>query len=89
MSLSAKLLRVALLSAALLCVAQSLQACPTCSAAVQEGDQGQSLAAGFQYSILLMMALPFVILGSLGSFFYVQILQAQAANAEASEAERD
>lgn len=80
-------LRATILFVSFLWMVNSLLACPTCSAAMKEGNQAESLAAGFQYSILLMMALPFVILGSLGGFFYLQIQQAHAANADASRDE--
>ena len=63
-----------------LLVAQLAVACPTCKEGLAENDpQQQALAAGYFYSILFMMAMPFVILGTFGSFAYFSIRKAQAA----------
>jgi hypothetical protein len=57
-------------------------ACPTCGEGIGQSDpQGQSLAAGMYYSILFMMSVPYLILGTLGCVAYVSIRRARLANA--------
>jgi hypothetical protein len=66
-----------LLSIAILCGVAA--ACPTCREGLAENDpQGQALAAGFFYSILLMMGMPFVIVGVFGGVAYLSIRRAKA-----------
>ena len=65
----------------MLIVVQLAQACPTCKDGIAENDPQQAaLVKGYFYSILFMMAMPFVILGTFGSFAYLSIRKAQAAN---------
>jgi uncharacterized membrane protein len=53
-------------------------ACPTCSEGLAGGDpHHQSIAAGFYYSILFMMSMPYILLGSLGCLAYVSIRRAK------------
>jgi len=53
-------------------------ACPTCKDGLAESDPAsQAQARGFFYSILFMMAMPFVILGTLGSAAYLSIQRAR------------
>jgi hypothetical protein len=53
-------------------------ACPTCREGLAQNDpQGRSLAAGFYYSILFMMAMPFTILGAFGGLAYLSIRRAR------------
>ena len=60
-------------------IAALAAACPTCKDGIAENDPAQqSMAAGYFYSILFMMSMPFVILGTFGSFAYFSIRQAQA-----------
>lgn len=54
----------------------ALDACPTCKAAMKGGSHG-GLAEGFYWSILFMMSMPFLILGSLSLMFYMSIKRAQ------------
>ena len=64
-----------------LVIVQLAHACPTCKDGLAENDPQQaSLVKGYFYSILFMMAMPFVILGTFGSFAYLSIRRAQAAN---------
>lgn len=62
-------------------------ACPTCKDGLAEHDpQGQSIAAGYYYSILFMMSMPYLVLGTFGSLAYLSIRRArerEAADAEA------
>ncbi|MBL9161329.1 MAG: hypothetical protein JNL18_01170 [Planctomycetaceae bacterium] len=54
-------------------------ACPTCREGLAENDpHGQSMAAGYYYSILFMMSMPFIILTTFGSVCYRTVKRAQA-----------
>jgi heme/copper-type cytochrome/quinol oxidase subunit 2 len=74
-------LRWALIAAALalvLLIASVAAACPTCKEGLAQNDpQGESLAAGYYYSILFMMSMPFAILGTFGSLAYFSIRRAR------------
>jgi len=53
-------------------------ACPTCKEGLDASDpQHQSRAAGFYYSILFMVSMPYLLLGSLGCLAYVSIRRAK------------
>ena len=57
-------------------------ACPTCTEGLAEADpQHQSIAAGFYYSILFMMSMPYLILSSLGCLAYLSIRRARQQQA--------
>jgi heme/copper-type cytochrome/quinol oxidase subunit 2 len=72
--------------ALLLLVASVAAACPTCKDGLAQNDpQGQSLAAGYYYSILFMMAMPFAILGTFGSLAYFSIRRAQKQQTNAAD----
>ncbi|RIK73042.1 MAG: hypothetical protein DCC67_18405 [Planctomycetota bacterium] len=73
--------------ALVLCAADLAGACPTCKDGVAQNDpQGRSLAAGYYYSILFMMSMPFIILTTFGSFAYRAVKKAEAQRASASGA---
>lgn len=58
-------------------------ACPTCKDGIAENDPASAAqAAGYFYSILFMMAMPFLILGTLGSAAYLSIRRAKEQQAE-------
>jgi hypothetical protein len=62
-------------------------ACPTCTEGLGQNDpQGQAIAAGFYYSILFMMAMPFAILATFGGVAYLSIRRAQKAGADEARA---
>ena len=64
-------------------------ACPTCKLGLAENDPaGAGMAAGYFYSILFMMAMPFVLLGSFGSYAYFAVRRAQDAQQDGDEADR-
>ena len=67
------------LALALVCLIASVAAaCPTCKEGLAQNDpQGEAIAAGYYYSILFMMAMPFAILGTFGSLAYLSIRRAQ------------
>jgi hypothetical protein len=84
-----RMLRGAVASVAmalLLCMATEAWACPNCREALADSPQGRGLAAGFYYSILFMMSMPFLILGGLGTVFYRSVRRAQHEQQAASEA---
>jgi hypothetical protein len=57
-------------------------ACPTCKDGLDQNDpQHQAVAAGFYYSILFMLSMPYVILGSLGYLAYLSVRRARAQQA--------
>ena len=64
--------------AAVLVLATTAEACPTCKDGIADSDPAtQSMAAGYFYSILFMMSMPFILLGSLGSFAYLSVRKAK------------
>lgn len=71
--------------ALVLLIASVAAACPTCKEGLAQNDpQGQSIAAGYYYSILFMMSMPFAILGTFGSLAYLSIRRARK-NAEGKD----
>ena len=67
---------LALLTVALL--AAEASACPTCKESLADTPNGQSMAAGYYYSILFMMSMPFIIITTFGSFAYRSVKKAEA-----------
>jgi hypothetical protein len=75
-------IRIALLAAALLVVASVAHACPTCGEGLMQADpHAQSIAAGFKYSILFMLSMPYLCLGTLCSIAYYSVRRARAQQA--------
>jgi len=65
---------------AICCLAGEAAACPTCKEGLAENDpSSQAMAAGYFYSILFMMSMPFLILGTFGSFAYWSVRKARAS----------
>ena len=61
-----------------LLIASVAAACPTCKEGLAQNDpHGQSVAAGYYYSILFMMTMPFAILGTFGGLAYLSIRRAR------------
>jgi len=59
-------------------------ACPGCKEALASGDgQGGDLVAGFFWSILFMLSMPFLIFGTFCTSMYVAVRRARAAQAKA------
>lgn len=72
-----------------LCFAAAAMACPTCKEGLAQSDPAyQGMVSGYFYSILFMMAMPFVVLGTFGGFAYLSIRRAREAEALAAEAEQ-
>lgn len=69
-------------AAVLLCMvvfAADAFACPTCKDAISGSDPvSVARATGYFYSILFMMSMPFVIIGTFGSVAYLSIKRARA-----------
>ena len=70
-------------SALALCLLWSVvaEACPTCKNSSVDGGNAGNLVAGYGWSIIFMMSMPFLILTSLGSYFYFEICKARKAQA--------
>ncbi len=72
-----------------LCLAATAWACPTCAEGLAQNDPtSQGMASGYFYSILFMMAMPFVTLGTLGGLAYLSVRRARVAEALAGKTER-
>jgi hypothetical protein len=72
--------------ALLLLFASVAAACPTCKEGLAQNDpQGQSLAAGYYYSILFMMSMPYIVLGTFASAAYYMIRRARQQSAVEGE----
>ena len=70
-----------------MCLAGDAWACPTCKDGIAENDpSSQAMAAGYFYSILFMMAMPFVIIGTFGSFAYFSVRRARQAETPSADA---
>ena len=70
-------LRIAIMlsmAALLLGAADAAWACPNCKEGLAQNDpHGQSIAAGYYYSILFMLSMPFIILTTFGAFAYCSV----------------
>jgi hypothetical protein len=53
--------------------------CPFCKEAL--GSSGGDLVSGFFYSILFMLSMPVMIITGMGTYFYVLVRRARAAQA--------
>jgi len=54
-------------------------ACPTCKDTLAEGGaNAMNMVRGYFWSILFMMSMPFLILGTLISYFYYEVCKARA-----------
>ena len=57
-------------------------ACPNCKDAVNTADpDGLNLARGYFYSILLMLAMPFTLIGSFGCYVWREMRKQQREQA--------
>jgi uncharacterized paraquat-inducible protein A len=78
----------ALVLALVLLLASVAAACPTCKEGLAQNDpHGRSMAAGYFYSILFMMSMPYIVLGTFGSIAYISIRRARQANTDAAAEE--
>ena len=82
-------LLIALVVAIALLAASPASACPTCKDGIAENDPAaQSMAAGYFYSIVFMMSMPFLLLGTLGSFAYFSVRRARLSGDTESDGNR-
>lgn len=73
-------LAVVLLSGAFASVAT---ACPTCSQALADEQHGQAdIVAGYFWSIIFMMSMPFLMVTSFSGYMYLEVRKARAAQAQ-------
>jgi uncharacterized paraquat-inducible protein A len=78
----------AIVLALVLLLASVAAACPTCKDGLAQNDpHGQALAAGYAYSVLFMMSMPYLVLCTMGSMAYLAIRRARNANGVAGVAE--
>ena len=64
---------------------QVVDACPGCKDALSENDpQHARMVRGYFWSILFMMAMPFTIAGTFGTFFYLEVRRKRMAQQDAS-----
>ena len=62
--------------------------CPTCKDAVAGTDpEGMNLARGYFYSILIMLAMPFTLVGSFGVYVWREMRRQQREQAPGGEPE--
>ena len=79
------LLVACLVAACFIVLADVAAACPTCKDGIAENDPGrQAMAAGYFYSIIFMLTMPFAILGTFGSLAYFSIRKARLEQEAAS-----
>jgi heme/copper-type cytochrome/quinol oxidase subunit 2 len=74
-----------LLIAAVMAVVAGAEAlgCPNCKDAVNTSDpEGLNVARGYFYSILLMLAMPFTLVGSFGAYVWREMRRQKAAAAD-------
>ncbi len=65
----------------LLVGAEFADACPGCKDALSENDpQHARMVRGYFWSILFMMAMPFTIAGTFGTFFYLEVRRKRSAD---------
>jgi hypothetical protein len=77
-----KVLRLVGVAAVLwLAAADLASACPSCKEALGSGTGGGDLVSGFFWSILFMLSMPFLLLGSFSLYFYYLIRKARLARA--------
>ena len=77
-----------LLMVVVLCMADVAVAwaCPSCKAAAAASEGGGDVVAGFFWSILFMMSMPFLLLGSFSGYMYLEVRKARARQRSASSA---
>lgn len=74
----------AIVVALVLLLASVAAACPTCKDGLAQNDpHGQALAAGYAYSVLFMMSMPYLLLCTMASMAFLAIRRAKNANAMA------
>jgi uncharacterized membrane protein len=76
----------AIVVALVLLIASVAAACPTCKEGLAQNDpHGQALAAGYYYSILFMMSMPYIVLSTFLSVTYFVIRRARQKQESAEQ----
>jgi hypothetical protein len=57
------------------------EACPSCKAALASQEAGGDLVRGFFWSIVFMMSMPFLLVGSFSGYLYLLVRRARAGQA--------
>jgi len=78
-----QLFHLAVIVLVVLSVSAVARACPTCGDALANDPHHQSRVAGYGYSIVFMMSVPYLLIGSFGSYAY--FITRRARNAEKSQ----
>jgi hypothetical protein len=77
---------LALAAVAVMSVMDEAFGCPNCKDAVNTSDpEGLNLARGYFYSILLMLAMPFTLVGSFGCYVWREMRRQQREQADRAE----
>jgi hypothetical protein len=72
------LLNLAIIMLAVLMLSTDVMACPTCKNGMSGADPvSVARASGYFYSILFMMSMPFLIVGTFGGAAYLSIKRAR------------
>lgn len=75
-----------LLAAACFAHASEVEACPGCAEAqAGQGPGRAGIVQGYQLSIVFMMAMPFLIVGSFGGYVYYSVRRAQKDSSHLDE----
>ena len=56
-----------------------VEACPTCKQALAGQAKYGNLPQAYMWSIIFMMSMPFLLLGSFGGYMYLQVRRARQA----------
>jgi heme/copper-type cytochrome/quinol oxidase subunit 2 len=81
-----RLITAALVAVVLGFAPAAAEACPTCKDAIAQNDpKHQQMVKGYFYSILFMMSMPFVVLGTFGSMAYFSIKRARRVEEDAHD----
>jgi len=87
---TSRLIRVTIVVAAAVFAigfADAAWACPNCKEGLAQNDlHGQSIAAGYYYSILFMLSMPVIIITTFATFAHRAVKRAQAEKAAAEAA---
>ena len=72
-----RLITAAFLAVCVFLCANVAMACPNCKDGLAETPGAANLIRGYFWSIVFMMSMPFVILGSLIGYFYYEVRKAR------------
>jgi p-aminobenzoyl-glutamate transporter AbgT len=76
-------------AAFVLCATADAWACPNCREALADDPRGLGLATGFYYSIIFMMSMPFIVMGTLVSVAYRTVQRSKGEQGEMPAAETE